>query len=149
MIGFKIWYDIGRFETARKDLLDRIEAVQEDDKKHAERMRVALEDSKQKAQSLQDQLAIVESEMRAESLRKRIYLLARLHDYSRELSFWRDTIRKLLTSSGSVLSPDKVIEQVTASLRTFGTLDRKTLDDFEAIKVGAELLNGGKRNEQA
>jgi len=125
LLGFATWYQTGRLEAAQENAREVLKTQAD----------------------LKDELAKVRSEMRVQSLRIQIYLLARLNDYSRELSFWRDTIRKLLTSGGSVPPPEKVVEQVTLSLRTFGTLDRKTLNDFEAIKVGAELLNREKRND--
>lgn len=143
IIAFATWYYTGRVEAAQENMRE----IRKSNAEFDERTRKSKADMEEKTQGLQAELANVRSEMRADTLRRQIYLLARLHDYSRELSFWRDTIRKLLTSGGNVPSPDKVCEQVTASLRTFGTLDQKILNDFEAIKIGAELLNRGKRNE--
>lgn len=60
-----------------------------------------------------------------------ILYLARLGDYSKELNFWRDTIRKITyNSTNKNNGTESIIDIVTKSLKTYrtrGTDDEKTL----------------------
>lgn len=67
----------------------------------------------------------------------RIFLLARLNDHSKELSFWRDTIRKILYKSNEKnIQEDDIIDIVTKSLKTFKTKDKEYIND-----ITTELLD--------
>lgn len=70
--------------------------------------------------------------------RLRLLLLARLADYSKELSFWRDTIRKLLGRKGST-DADDLVKCVTDSLRTYGTLHDDQMN-YKSIEVLADVV---------
>lgn len=73
-------------------------------------------------------------------VKHRLLLLARLHDYAKELAFWRNTIKMLLLQSGGQnLQADDLIGKVTAALGTFGTLSQSE-KDFEAIKVASRWM---------
>ena len=74
-------------------------------------------------------------------MRIKILLLARLSDYSKELTFWRDTIRKILYSMSKTgkKAAEEVIKEVTATLKTHSTLSESE-DDFETIKMASLLL---------
>jgi hypothetical protein len=50
----------------------------------------------------------------------KLLLLARINDYSKELSFWRDTIRKILCNI-SKEKQDEIIRTITGNLRTYQT----------------------------
>lgn len=85
------------------------------------------------------------NELELKNTRIRILLLARLTDYSKELNFWRDTIRKLLyQSAGSRIDSEKIITHVTETLKTYGT-KKGSLMEFEAIKVMAGLLSNSSQ----
>ncbi len=80
-------------------------------------------------------------ETREATARIRILLLARLSDYSKELSFWRDAIRRILIqATGRKVSADSLLKQVTQTLNTHSTLARSA-SDFDAITVMAGLLS--------
>lgn len=84
------------------------------------------------------------SEVANRQKRYQILLLARLSDYSKELSFWRDTIRKILyQTSGDSKTSEIVINQVTETLRTYGTRS-EAADDFETIEVLAGILSNSR-----
>ena len=71
--------------------------------------------------------------------RTRILLLARLTDYRKELSFWRDTIRKLLY--GKDADAQALLASVTENLKTYGTRARDDeMFDAETVKIFAGLL---------
>jgi hypothetical protein len=72
--------------------------------------------------------------------KQRLLLLARVFDYSKELSFWRNAFRTLvLQSGGEKKRADDAIDAVTNSLKTYGT---KSGDghDFEVIRVASEWM---------
>lgn len=71
--------------------------------------------------------------------KQRILLQARLSDYSKELNFWRNTIKQLvLTRGGSAESVDALIEKVTRSLGTHGT--KAPAEGFDSIRIAAGWL---------
>ncbi|MGG1244129.1 hypothetical protein ABE187_14855 [Bacillus cabrialesii] len=102
---------------------------------------------------MQDQIQVMENrthnleklkadlqDVKNDSIKARILFMARLNDYKKELSFWRNTIRKTLydNTSGDEKA-QKLIETVTSSLKTYNT-NEKNMHDFETIKVAAALL---------
>lgn len=69
-----------------------------------------------------------------------ILLMSRLSDYSKELSFWRDTVRKMLyQSTGSKIDGEKLISTVTEQLKTYGTLEKADVE-FDVLETMANLL---------
>jgi hypothetical protein len=83
------------------------------------------------------------SESTARISRIQVVMLARMSDYSQELRFWRDTIRKLLYGlTGTAEAGDKIVKHVTESLKTYST--RTDYPDFETIRVAAGLVFGSK-----
>jgi|GEM_PF-2497908 len=83
-------------------------------------------------------------EVRASAAKLRILLFARMSDLSKELEFWRDTIRRLVYAS--VKGPkkvDKIFEQVTTTLETHAT--RKNWEsEFKTIETLAMMLSEKK-----
>lgn len=70
--------------------------------------------------------------------KQRLLLQARLTDHSRELEFWRNTIRALLNSGpAGGQKAEEVVAQVTESLKTFGATPDRT---FDAVRVAAAWL---------
>lgn len=78
-------------------------------------------------------------ELRTEqsTIRKHKYLLiSRLSDYSKELCFWRDTVRKLLYERGEDKKfADEFLNQITKTLKTYGTLSFHKENDFELVRT--------------
>ena len=51
--------------------------------------------------------------------------ISRISDYSKELEFWKDTVRKILLSGGIGKEPaEETLTSVVALLRTYGTQGR-------------------------
>ncbi len=64
---------------------------------------------------------IKEAKRNYASYRKaKLLLLARINDYSKELSLWRDTIRKILCNT-SREKQDEILRTITSNLRTYQT----------------------------
>ncbi len=74
-----------------------------------------------------------EAESQGDLLRKRIediesyytkmklLLLAKISDYAKELSFWRNTIRLLAASEENKKKAEEIIGKITETLKTYGT----------------------------
>lgn len=96
----------------------------------------AAADAKQVRSDLEGEVKSVNARV----AKHRILLQARLFDYSKELEFWRNTIRSLLLDSGSdKRTPEELISKVTASLGTYGT--KSSGESYETIRVAARWLS--------
>ena len=74
-------------------------------------------------------------------MKDRIYYLIRIKDLRCELDFWRDTLRKLLYSSKKdKLTTDKIINEITKSLKTF-SVNEKNQENIDEIIYLAKVLN--------
>ncbi len=70
--------------------------------------------------------------------RHKLILLKRLSDYTKELDFWRDSIRKTLYQSDvSSSTAEKIIAHVTQKLGTFGTRSNSA-EEFDTIQALAQ-----------
>ena len=101
-----------------------------------------LAESKTESVKMKEQYKKESGEMAARLMKYRVYLLSRLSDYSKELDFWRGTIRGILMSGG--IGKDRVeetITSVTASLRTYGTQGwAQDSVHFESVLEAARML---------
>lgn len=114
-------------DTVRQDL-DRLKGEFETKEKDTNEIRKSVD-------KLQTRLA-----------KQRLLLQARISDYSRELSFWRNAVTKLLLAKdGDLKTANDVIAAVTEQLGTHGT---KAQDkDYEAVLVAASWLVEGEREQ--
>lgn len=116
-----------------------------------ERLKEQVQESKQESQALNARVTKLTQnteEVRKNFYRVKVLLFARLSDYSKELDFWRDTIRKILyQTTGENTTSEMVISQVTRTLKTYGTLRGDSVEDFEAIKVLAGILSDSREPE--
>lgn len=108
------------------------ERLQSSDKKNEDLARTYDEGKKEmkvKIRAIEDRVT-----------KQRLYLLARLSDYSRELTFWRDTIRKMLYQAGAEKKTvENILDQVTTTLRTYGTRE-DWQSELKTIEIAARLL---------
>ncbi|SCY78075.1 hypothetical protein [Lysinibacillus fusiformis] len=118
------------FETNRKK--DDIAQL------NIERDRLALENEKS-----QKEYIIYKDNL----LKKQILLQAKLHDYSKELNFWRNTIRKMLHNNSRNVSSVEIFDIVSKSLKTYQT-NEKTNYDFEALKVLSKMIKDIDESEK-
>jgi hypothetical protein len=97
-----------------------------------------------------------EAESQADFLRKRIeyleayytkmklLLLARISDYSKELSFWRNTIRLMIAGKENNKNAEELINQIAESLKTHSP-DADNLDQDAVKLVAAWIAEAEKR----
>ena len=70
----------------------------------------------------------------------RLYYFARISDLQKELSFWRDTVRKMLyNSQHEFQTADKVIDTVTSTLKTYTTRKRSD-ENMDELLYLAQLI---------
>ena len=74
----------------------------------------------------------------------RIYYLSRMKDYSKELDFWKNTIRKILYQSDkNNKTNEKIFDMVTGELKTYGT--RSNIDpNYDELTYLAKKMNENK-----
>lgn len=78
--------------------------------------------------------------LKKETQELRSYFLVRNSQLRKELSFWRDTVRKLLyNSKDEFQSADRVVETVTSTLKTYTTREHST-DNMDALLYLAQLM---------
>ncbi|NYZ17432.1 hypothetical protein HL658_33230 [Azospirillum sp. RWY-5-1] len=71
----------------------------------------------------------------------KVLLLSRISDYSKELSFWRDCVRKMLNDRGlSEKNSEEIFNIVRNVLKTHRTNPRYD-EDFKTIEVAAGIIN--------
>jgi hypothetical protein len=72
--------------------------------------------------------------------RMKIYYLARMNDYSKELDFWKDTIRKIMYQKVSKKKDnEEVFDIVTKELKTYGTRS-KTESYYDELSYLAQNM---------
>lgn len=70
----------------------------------------------------------------------RLYYFARISDLQKELSFWRNIVRKLLyDSKNEFQTADKVIDTVTSTLKTYTTREHNK-DNMDELMYLAQLI---------
>ena len=73
--------------------------------------------------------------------RIQVVLLARISDYTKELSFWRDTIRKLLYENNTTENQgDVLIKTVSENLKTYSTLKGDLTHSFDSAQTLADMI---------
>lgn len=79
------------------------------------------------------------------NLKQRLLYEARIFDYSKELSFWRNTLKRMLVFRGGDLKDsNSVIKFISTELKTYQT--QKMSTDYEAIFVTAEWIKNAERD---
>lgn len=77
------------------------------------------------------------------SLKLKLLYTARISDYKKELSFWRDTIRKVINNE---TTSEKVIDEITTNLKTYKTLETLENDELKYLEI-AELIVENKNKK--
>ena len=101
-----------------------------------------LSDVKKELEYKQEKIAKELHETRNHVSRTKILLMARLHDYSRELEFWRNTIRKVIyRDSGCKKEAESIIDKVTEELKTYQTRVKDPDECFKAVECMSSMLS--------
>lgn len=106
-------------------------------KEYSDRLDKEITDLKQQADKLE-----IQHNKEANTYKKQLILqLARLRDYSKELDFWRDTIRKITyKSTNGNINSESIINTITTTLKTYQT-KKSDEENFETINMLANMLN--------
>lgn len=73
--------------------------------------------------------------LQKESAKIKILYVSRISEYAKELSFWRDTIRKIMYNSESKnLNSELIIDTVIKSLKTYHTRNQKDIE-FTTLEI--------------
>lgn len=89
-----------------------------------------METNKEKLKEIEIQ--VIENEKGRRRVRR--YLISTIKDYSKELSFWKDTIRKAFCKDKEEMKTmDNFFEFVTINLKTYKTLEKCDYSNIEFI----------------
>jgi hypothetical protein len=73
--------------------------------------------------------------------RHRLLLISHLRDHAAELSFWRDTIRRMLgTGPDAARTHDQIIKEVANGLKTYSTLSDYSENQIDTLRIIESLL---------
>lgn len=120
------------------------EKISASEKKAAELRKSLAESESRLAEHLK---SLTEQQTKAieTASRMKLLLVRRLSDYSKELQFWRDTVRKLLYSSnGDQKIADKLFNEVSKTLKTY-TAKTDSGDEIHTL----EFLQRATESEQS
>lgn len=68
-------------------------------------------------------------ELSKDNQKLKLLLLTRMTDYAKELTFWRDTIRKIMYDANKKnVDSEMIIDTVTKNLKTYSTKNEKNVD---------------------
>nr|WP_054550305.1 hypothetical protein [Lysinibacillus sphaericus] len=103
---------------------------------NSEQLKIEIERTQAQIDEVKNEL----TKTRNNSMKRQILLRARLNDYSKELGFWRNTIRKILyNESNKGVDVEKLFEIVSNSLKTYQTKEKSEFS-FEELKVLSKLI---------
>lgn len=141
--GFHIWLDWKQRIKESQKILEKCNELNEENEKN----RAELQAQKEKMETMQKiaEQSSIEYERRQESAKKdlrelRSYFITQNSQLRKELSFWRDTIRKLLyASKNEFQTADKIIDIVTSTLRTYTTREGSD-ENMDELLYLAQLI---------
>ncbi|MCT9858231.1 hypothetical protein P2R64_00185 [Priestia megaterium] len=117
--------------------IKRMERIHEASDKEQARLNGLLDDLNNDLEKVRERLDKVTTDAR----KRHILLQARLNDYRKELSFWRDTVRKSLYQLyNGEEKASELFKIVSKSLKTYQTHEKND-HDFETIKVLSKMIN--------
>lgn len=123
--GVQIWIDWQHRLIESQRILERCDELkQEADRIDAERkcQKAELESLKKSADKSVQEYTQQITKLKQDSKEMRLYLQTHISQLHKELSFWRDTVRKMLYNSQNKFQiADKLIETVTSTLQTYTT----------------------------
>lgn len=139
----QIWVDWKHRIKESQKILERCNKLQQETESiNAERQSQAaeLESIKQAFDKASKESDAQRKRSKKDTQELRSYMLTIILQLRRELSFWRDTVRKMLYNSQSEFqTADKVIETVTSTLKTYTT--RKLGDEnMDELLYLAQLI---------
>ncbi|MFZ0304634.1 MAG: hypothetical protein WAL75_18225 [Terracidiphilus sp.] len=126
------------------------DAIMNKDRKEREELKAKIGELQTGFEKSKGEATKAHNEMKQIWMKYSLYLLSRISDYSKELEFWRDTVRKILLSGGvGKERAEEVLTSVMVSLHTYGTQGRADATvHFDSILEVARLLTKPESAEQ-
>lgn len=127
--SFTLWFSKRRIMQVQ-NYIREVEEKSEKSSAEVEKLSDKMDDQKEQSKKAINEL--------------RLYYFARISDLQKELSFWRDTVRKMLYNSQNEFQiADKVIETVTSTLKTYTTRKRSE-ENMDELLYLAQLIADSK-----
>lgn len=102
-----------------------------------EKLELERKESKKVGEHLQ--IKLLEANNRISRIH--IVLMSRISDYTKELDFWRNTIKKLLCSNKEdIKNSERLFEVVTDELKTYQTRNNNFTEAFKTAEVMAAMM---------
>lgn len=99
-----------------------------------------FEKASAEAEKLSDKIDVQKKQSKKAINELRLYYFARICDLQKELSFWRDAVRKMLyNGQNEFQTADKVIDTVTSTLKTYTTRKRSE-ENIDEVLYLAQLI---------
>jgi uncharacterized membrane-anchored protein YhcB (DUF1043 family) len=140
IIGLSTYYTV----IDRDKKINKSKEHYEDIKKDLERSRTEVQKSKELSAELKKEIEATYkkiNKVREDSTKRHLLIKTKLYDYSKELNFWRDTIRKMLYQNKiDNNNAEELFKAVSSSLKTYQT-HKNNEHGFEELKVIAKYLN--------
>ena len=123
--SFTLWFSKRRIMQVQNNIRE-VEEKSEKASAEVEKLSSKMDDQKEQSTKAINEL--------------RLYYFARISDLQKELSFWRDTVRKMLyNSQHEFQTADKVIDTVTSTLKTYTTRKRSD-ENMDELLYLAQLI---------
>lgn len=140
---FQIWVDWRHRNKESQKIQERCNELQQkveciDTERQSQQ--AELESLKKAANKYSQEYDKQMYKLKRDSKEMRLYFLARISQLHKELSFWRDTVRKMLyNSQNEFQTADKVIETVTSTLKTYTTRECSE-ENMDELMYLAQLI---------
>lgn len=139
----QIWVDWKHRVKESQKILERCDELQRETERidtERQSQKAELESLKKVADKSSQEYDKQMRELKRDSKEMRLYLLTRISQLHKELSFWRDTVRKMLyNSQNEFQTADKVIDTVTSTLKTYTTRGHSD-DNMDEMLYLAQLI---------
>lgn len=139
----QIWVDWKHRIKESQKILERCNELQRETERidtERQSQKAELESLKKVADKSSQEYDKQMRELKRDSKEMRLYLLTRISQLHKELSFWRDTVRKMLyNSQNEFQTADKVIDTVTSTLKTYTTRGHSD-DNMDEMLYLAQLI---------
>ncbi|KAB8142963.1 hypothetical protein F8S13_12020 [Chloroflexia bacterium SDU3-3] len=120
-------------------------------KKTRSEIQKELEKSKEESRSLIQKIDDLNKDSKQymnDFIKMKLLLLAKISDYTKELDFWKDTIRCIMyESSKENISSDMIIRTVNKTLKTYLTNESKTNISFDEMKIISSIFSKSSEND--
>ncbi|GIP54812.1 hypothetical protein [Paenibacillus vini] len=132
-----------RRQKLQNEYTERLEISKRDIQEDTDRIKKRLEEQeKERLKIFQDYERLVAEveKLKDTHIKWKIIYQSKLKDFSKELNFWRDTIRKIIyKSSDTKIEADELFITVTKSLQTYQTRVNAE-DNYDTLKVMSKMF---------